>query len=542
MSPGARRVTHQVVSAAALVAAVTVAARLVGFVRLQVMAQTIGTSCLGTAYTTANAIPNLVFEIVVGGALAGSVVPLLAASMARGDNVRTRHTLAAMYGWVLALLLPAMVIVAVLRDPLASLLIGDAGVGCSASDVHATAAALLGLFALQIPIYGLTVVSQGALQAGHRFAAPALAPLLSSLVVIVVYLTYAVSAGNDAGSLVTLTTSQLWLLGAGTTLGVLVLLLTQVPASWRRGLLVRPRLGFPDEVGPRARSLAAAGLVTVAAQWIAYAVSLRLVNDNGPQGASVVFVLAWTVLLLPWAVLVFPVATSVFPRLATQHDEGERTAFAGTTAVSMRAVVLLSGLGAAGLAAIAGPLARFLVEGAPGRPSSPELASSITALALGVVGFALVGFGGRVLYAAHRGKLAAGITVAGWTIALVLAVAASRTLPSHSVVPGVAAATSVGLLVAGVALVVAVGRVVGSGALDRLGRAALTAVVALAVATGAGRLVATWSPWLGVWGSAATALLAGAVVVAAYLPVVWWLDHSDLRQLARRGDGGPTPD
>ena len=78
---GRTRRRRRVVKAAALIAAVTVVARLVGFVRLQMMAQTIGTSCLGTAYTTANAVPNLVFEIVVGGALAGSVVPLLAGSL-----------------------------------------------------------------------------------------------------------------------------------------------------------------------------------------------------------------------------------------------------------------------------------------------------------------------------------------------------------------------------------------------------------------------------------------------------------------------------
>jgi putative peptidoglycan lipid II flippase len=537
VSEAGRRVASQVVGAAALIAVVTVAARLVGFVRLQVMAQTVGTSCLGTAYTTANAIPNLVFEIVVGGALAGSVVPLLAGALSRGDRAQARATTAALYGWVLVLLVPAFVLVVLLRGPLASLLIGDAGSGCVSADVHATGAALLGLFALQIPIYGLTVVSQGALQSDHRFTAPAVAPLLSSLVMIAVYLAYSADAGGSAGSLADLSTAQLWLLGAGTTVGVLVLFLTQLPAAARAGLLVAPRLHFPHGLGSRARALAGAGLATVAAQWISYAVSLRLVNQHGPQGASVVFVLAWTVLLLPWAVLVFPVATSVFPRLATSHERGDRPGFAATTASSLRAVLLLAAMGAAGLFAVAEPLSRFLVEGAPGRPSTGELAASISALALGVVGFALVGFGGRVLYAAHRGRLAASATIAGWVIAMGLAVVVSWTVSANRVVPAVAAATSVGLLVGGVVVTVGVQRVAGAAALHRLGRAAGAAAVALLLAGALGRGVAAALPWRGVWGSAAVAVAASLVVVAVWLGVVWCLDRSDLRALARRGVG-----
>jgi putative peptidoglycan lipid II flippase len=184
---------------------------------------------------------------------------------------------------------------------------------------------------------------------------------------------------------------------------------------------------------------------------------------------------------------------------------------------------------------VAVPLARFLVEGAPGRASTAELAATITALALGVVGFALVGFGGRVLYAAHRGRLAAWATITGWVIAMVLAAVASWTVPGERVVPAVGAATSVGLVVGGVVVVVGVRRVAGAAALHRLGRAAGTAVVTLALAGALGRAVAATLPWRGVWGSAAVAVLAAAVVVGVASAVVWCLDRSDLHALARRG-------
>ena len=67
------------VSAALLIAGITVVARIIGFLRFVFLAQTLGTTCLGTAYVTANAVPNIVYELVVGGALIAVVVPLIAA-------------------------------------------------------------------------------------------------------------------------------------------------------------------------------------------------------------------------------------------------------------------------------------------------------------------------------------------------------------------------------------------------------------------------------------------------------------------------------
>src|SRR5206468_5389643 len=64
-------------TAAAGVAAVTIASRLVGFGRVAVLSHTVGTSCVGDTYQAANSIPNVVFEIVAGGALASLVVPVL---------------------------------------------------------------------------------------------------------------------------------------------------------------------------------------------------------------------------------------------------------------------------------------------------------------------------------------------------------------------------------------------------------------------------------------------------------------------------------
>ncbi|HUV48809.1 MAG TPA: virulence factor MviN, partial [Actinomycetes bacterium] len=93
------------VGAALLIAGVTIVARVIGFLRFVVLARTAGTSCLGDVYATANAVPNIIYEVVVGGALVAVVVPLVAGAR-ETDPTRVRAMVAALHGWSLLLLIP----------------------------------------------------------------------------------------------------------------------------------------------------------------------------------------------------------------------------------------------------------------------------------------------------------------------------------------------------------------------------------------------------------------------------------------------------
>ncbi len=77
-SDRARRPAAGIARGAALIAGLTVLSRLLGLVRTLVFSQTVGASCLGTVYVTANQVPNLVYELALGGVLAGAMVPVLA--------------------------------------------------------------------------------------------------------------------------------------------------------------------------------------------------------------------------------------------------------------------------------------------------------------------------------------------------------------------------------------------------------------------------------------------------------------------------------
>ena len=109
----------------------------------------------------------------------------------------------------------------------------------------AVGARMLVVFAPQILLYGLAVVLYGILQAHRRFAAPALAPVLSSLVVIGAYFWFGV-VGNGYQDMPRPVPAAAWIvLAAGTTVGVAALVATPLIPAARLRLRLRPDAAVP---------------------------------------------------------------------------------------------------------------------------------------------------------------------------------------------------------------------------------------------------------------------------------------------------------
>ena len=518
--------------AAGGLAAVTLLSRLAGFARGVVFVRAVGATDVGDTYTRANTVPNIVFETVAGGALASSVVPLLAAPVDEGDREQTLRTTAALLTWSVALLVPVSLLGVVLAHPLMSLLT-PAHVAGDRAQAVATGARMLAVFSPQIVLYGVGVVLTGVLQAHRRFLGPALAPLLSSLVVAAAYLVYAVETDSHAPTLATLTRAQELTLSIGTTAGVALLSLSLLVPLRRAGVPLRATLEFPPGVRTKAVRLALAGVAALAAQQLSLVVVLRL-SYGGPAGTLVLYQLGWTIFLLPWAVLAVPLATSAFPLLVVAHGAGDDALFARLTATTTGNVLVVSSLAAAGLIACAEPVARLLVLHARGVQSPSTLAHAVAAFAPGLIGYGLVAHVGRALYACGRGRRAAVATVSGWIAVLAADLVIAAVLSPGSRLQALAWGNTVGMTVAGVALVWAL----PPASRDGLSRSLLVTGSAGAVSAAAGFLVADRLTTGGLWLTLLGGLLASAVVVVVFILSMAAVMPSAVRTfLARQGAG-----
>jgi len=512
-----RRLAQGAAGAALLISVLTLLSRLAGFGRTVVFTNAVGAGTTAASYLAANNVPNIVFEVVAGGALASLVVPMLAGGIAAGDREQVRGTASALLGWTLLVLVPLAAALALLAHPIAGALLGGGGAADQAK-VDLGARFLL-VFAPQVVLYGLAVVLTGVLQAHRRFAGPALAPLLSTVVVSAAYLVFA-GIGGDRDVAGLSGTAEL-VLGVGTTLGVVALAGSLVLPLRRLHLGLRPGLRFPVGAAPRVRRLAVAGVVTLAGQQLVAVVAIRLANSDAPASTQTVYFAGMTVFLLPWAALAVPLATSVYPALTERAALGDRTGYARTLAPTVVLVLVGSAVAAAGLVAVSGPMARVFLASAD---DAGHLHRTIAAFAPGLLGYGLVAVLTRALYARGLWRAPTVCVAGGWLVAVLADLVLAGTLPDADRALALGAGHSTGVTVAGAALLAVVAREAGAPALAGVARTGLPALLAGALGGAAGLLTARAlgaDPVPGgVPAAIGTGVVAGAVVLVVATAVM----------------------
>ena len=526
-------------SVAGSVAGLTLVSRVLGFLRWLVQAATVGTGTVAGAYTTANQLPNTLYEVVVGGVLAATVVPLLAAPITAGRREEVTATASGLLGLVLAVLTPLSLGLIVLAAPIAALFPTSQGVDPTLQ--HELVASFLRMFALQVPMYGVAVVLTGVLQAHNRFTWPALTPMLSSLVVMATYGLYGALAGGDdvASDL------ALQVLGWGTTLGVAALSLPLLWPVHRLGLGLRPTLRLGGAQARRALRLGGAGVWTILAQQVSVLVVLAMARWGGQTGTAAVYQYTQAVYVLPYAVLAVPVATVLYPRLTAAFEARELSADSpgGTGEENVRRLVATS-TALVTAVAVAGTAMLLAASAAAERFFSFKqvdgMGQALAVLAPGLIGYALIYQVTRVLFAADRSRPAAHATAAGWlTVAVACAACVRLMAPAggdgRATLVALGVGTTIGMTVAGASLLIVLARVMGG----RVLRATLTALVAgLPVALVLGLAVRGATTRVTSLPLAVITAVIGAAAAAALVLVVIHL--ADRSLLASVRGGRPT--
>ena len=511
---------------AAVIAGLTILSRVLGLIRTLVFSQTVGASCLGAAYVTANQVPNLLYELVLGGALTSAMVPVLARSAERAasdpaEKARVGDITSALLTWSVIILVPLVVVISAAAGPIASLLNpANPNAHCVRANVVATTGNMLVVFAPQALLYGLSVVLYGLLQSYRRFAAPSIGPGISSLVLISCYLAFVPL--NKGRPLAELPITAELVLSAGTTLGIAVLVLVAVPPTWRLHLRFRPVLRFPPGVARRAGGLALVGFGELVVIELTSVVAIALANGRGETGAIVLFNYASQVFTSVSAVLALSIVISAFPVLSGR----EGPAFDRTSAGSTRAVLLMSWLGTAVIAAIAIPAAHVLAE----QPDQvPQLIQAFALFAPGIAGTAVITNLSRVMFVIGRLKVAAAALAGSWLLVIVADVVLAELVPSRLVVAMLALGNTIGQTAVAIPMVIITRRICGRAAVQGVSHAALAGLAAGAAGAAVGVAVSMAVPVHHKLAAFALAMPAAGGAIIAFGVVAYLLDDGDLR-------------
>jgi putative peptidoglycan lipid II flippase len=529
--PGGISAGELIARGALLIAVLSAMSRLLGLIRTVVFAQTVGAGCLGTAYVTANTVPNLIYELALGGALASAMVPVLAraASRAGTDEVQKAYVsqiTSALLTWSVLILLPVTVAIVAAARPIADLLIpANPNAACARPAMLGTTTDLIVAFAPQILLYGISVVLTGLLQAYRKFTGPTLAPVIGNVVTITAFLVFA-SLDKNLPMTRTPLVAQL-VLSIGTTLNIGMLVLVALPPTWRLRLRLRPTLRLPPGVFGRAGGLALVGVLEFVAGDVQSVVQIALANGHGDTGALVLVNYSSLVFASVCAVLPIAIVTSVFPALSAADGPD----FDRTSAGSTRAVMLTSWLGTAMIAAVAIPAAHILAK----QPDQvTQLIQAFLLLAPGVAGYAVIVGMSRVLFALGRLKAAGLGLVFGPLLQIAISIPLVYLAPPRLVVAALSLGSTVQLFAVAVPMVFAVRRLRGPAALAGLRHATLAGVVAGGLGSAVGFGVTLAIPVGGKLFEAAVGALAAVLALLAFGLWAYAVDRGDLQMVIAR--------
>ncbi|RKT16087.1 putative peptidoglycan lipid II flippase [Streptomyces sp. 1114.5] len=296
-----------------VMAAGTVVSRATGFVRSAVLVAVLGSGVLADGYTVANTVPNILFVLLIGGALNTALVPHLVRAAKESADGGAAHL-----DRLVTVLVAALLALTALVVPAAPLVVRAYTSYGGAQLEHTVLLAYLCL--PQVFFYGLFTVLGQLLNARRRFAPMAWAPVLNNLVVIGVFGGY---VGRPA-----LSAADLTVLGAGTTAGVVAQSLVLLPCLRAAGVRLRPRWDWRQ--AGLGEPLRAAGwtLLLVLSDQVSYWVVTRLSTLAGEQAAAAglpgvgytAYSSAYLLWIVPHGVVTVSVVTAVVPALSAAAD------------------------------------------------------------------------------------------------------------------------------------------------------------------------------------------------------------------------------
>jgi putative peptidoglycan lipid II flippase len=376
-APGASR---GILRAAGTMAVATLVSRITGLLRTMVLAAALGVGLVNDAYNTSNTLPNIVYELLLGGVLTSVVVPLLVHAQERdrdgGVGYAQRLSTVAVTGLV------GVTLLAILVAPLLTSLYG---INDDPEQV-ALANWLARILLVEIVFYGLGALAQAILNSRGVFGPPAWAPVLNNVVVIVTGGLFIAASGPGDLTPATITDGQVWLLGLGTTLGIAVQAVVLLPLLSRAGVPLRPRWGLKNTGLREAGTLGLWVIGYVAVSQIGVVVATRMANDAGREGGlgSAAFAIASLLFQMPYGIIGVALLTALLPRMSRAAARRDTRGVVEDLSLGTR----LSALGllpvTAALVVLGPPLATVVF--ARGNTSVAEAQGIGTALAIGAFG------------------------------------------------------------------------------------------------------------------------------------------------------------
>ena len=382
--------SHDLYRASGIMAIGTILSRITGFIRGLLIVAVLGTALLADTYNVANTMPNILYNLLVGGALTAIFVPQLVRSFNDEDG---GHAFASRLVTTISIILLALVAVGVIFAPFLVRLYAPEFFTTGFEHERDIAIAFTRYCLPQIFFLGLfTMLGQVANSRGS-FGPLMWAPIANNIVGIIIF--GAVLYYSPALTVATITDAQIQILGWGTTFAIVVQALILIPVVYRSGIRIRPMWGIQG-LG-KSFTLAGWTLLYVFISQVGYLVTVnvatsaavRSAKDGIRTGVGVTpFSNAYLIMLLPYSIVTISIVTAMLPHLSRLAIDKKVDEVREQLVRAIRMVGVITVPSAVALL-LFGPLITEVLFFGIGSEDSRYIGYVLSALSFGLVAFSI---------------------------------------------------------------------------------------------------------------------------------------------------------
>lgn len=381
---------NELLHASSVMAIGTIISRITGFIRNILAAAVLGTALLADTYNVANTVPNILYNLLVGGALTAIFVPQLIRSFTDEDG---GHAFASKLITTISAVLLALVVIGVIFAPVLVRIYAPEFATKGFENEFHLAVAFTRYCLPQIFFLGLFTMLGQVANARGSFAPLMWAPIVNNLIVIAVFVTMLIEAPHLSSS--NITSAQTQFLGWGTTLGIVVQALILIPVVKRTGISLRPKFGL----GGLGKSFSLAGwtLIYVLISQLGYLVTVNVSTSAAVRTAKegvktgvgfTPFVNAYLIMMLPYSIVTISIVTALLPHLSKLAIEKKREDVRNQLIRAIKMVGVLTIPAAVGFM-LFGPLITRVLYVGISKANAIYVGQVLAAFGLGLVAFSI---------------------------------------------------------------------------------------------------------------------------------------------------------
>ena len=384
--------------ATTIVSAALLISRIFGMLRTSLFAAAFAYGATTDAYTLAFTLPDAIFNIVAGGALASAIIPVFNDYIVRRKDRETAWRVASMALNTAMIALVAFCIIAIIfTEPIMRLMFSDIFANCGPEGCYGPLAVQLTRIMLLQPIFlGGATVMIALLQARQSFVAPAIGQVVYTVTVV-------------AGIGATLLDNRYHIFGGnlgiygptwGVVIGAVLQLLIQIPGLIKAKMHYTPDVSVTHPGIIEIARLMGPRVLNAAVLYSSVFINRFLLTGLAAAGVLTGYNTAFSLIQLPNGVIGMALAQAAFPTLSTLVSAGEWGRLRQNVLNAIQAILFLAIPSSLGLIVFARPISRALLDYHNFDPSKlPTVYEPLIFFAIGLTGLSLVEILTRSFYA-----------------------------------------------------------------------------------------------------------------------------------------------